>query len=146
MVILGDTFDASGCASLAQDADLVVHESTNAYLPTLDEAQAEGKKRDGALITRESVRATAKEHGHSTPEVAGEFARQVGAKRLALNHLSVKYPDFGEEEHASDGEGTRLVRTMIKEIARLASESWGGGQAVVARDFLEIDIPRHDKS
>lgn len=142
IVILGDTYDASGCAELARGADLVVHESTNAYLPTLDDSQAEGKRREGALITRESVRETAKEHGHSTPEVAGAFARSVGAKMLYLNHLSVKYPDFGEEEREEDGDGTRNVRRMIKEIERLASEEWGGGQARVARDFMEVDVPR----
>lgn len=142
VVVLGDTYDASGCIGLSQGADLVVHEATNAYLPTLDESQAEGKKRDGALITSDSVRATAKEHGHSTPEVAGEFARAVGAMALVMNHLSVKYPDFGEEEQEDDGEGTRNVRRMIKEIERLASEAWGGGEARVAKDFMEVEIPR----
>lgn len=142
VVVLGDTYDASGCHSLATGADLVVHESTNAYLPTLDDSQAEGKRREGVLISRETVRATAREHGHSTPEVAGDFARVVGAKALALNHLSVKYPDVGEEEREEDGEGTKNVRLMLREIARLASEAWGGGQAVVARDFLEIEVPR----
>jgi ribonuclease Z len=142
VVVLGDTYDASGCVGLSQRADLVVHESTNAYLPTLDDSQAEGKKRDGVLISRDSVRATAREHGHSTPEVAGEFARAVGAKGLVMNHLSVKYPDFGEEAREEDGEGTRNVRKMIKEIERLASEAWGGGEARVARDFMEVEIPR----
>ncbi|KAK4054072.1 hypothetical protein OIV83_001097 [Microbotryomycetes sp. JL201] len=145
LVILGDTYDASGCASLAQDADVVVHESTNAYLPDIDESQQRGKRRgDGVEITRESVREQAREHGHSTPEVAGQFAKSVNAKMLLLNHLSVKYPDFGTEPQEGEGEGTKTARKALVDIARLASVAWGQGQAVVARDFMQVDVPRRD--
>jgi ribonuclease BN (tRNA processing enzyme) len=30
-------------------------------------------------------------HGHSTPEVAGEFAKRIKARRLVLNHFSPRY-------------------------------------------------------
>jgi hypothetical protein len=30
-------------------------------------------------------------HGHSTPEIAGLFAKKVGAKRLIMNHFSARY-------------------------------------------------------
>lgn len=134
IVVLGDTYDASGCAGLALGADLVVHESTNAFLPALDEAQ----RKPG--VTIESVRETAKSHGHSTPEVAGGFARSVGARGLALNHLSVKYPSVALEEEESDSLATKLKRACLVEIGRLASEAWGGGIATVASDFLAIEL------
>lgn len=112
-----------------------MHESTNAFLPTLDESQGPAK---GA--TAESVREKAKEHGHSTPEVAGEFVRRVGAKRLVMNHLSIKYPDVGEWKEG-DSEGVGRKRAMLREIERLASEV-SGVEAVVATDFLEIEVPK----
>lgn len=147
VVILGDTYDASGCTSIAMNADLLVHESTNAYLPTLDAAQA------GESITQLSVLETAAAHGHSTPEVAGRFARSIMAKGLVLNHISVKYsapiekgqPGFMEAaslQLAPNGQLVDLKREMIEEIGRLASVAWGGGKAIVARDFLEIEVPR----
>ncbi|KAK4054290.1 hypothetical protein OIO90_003523 [Microbotryomycetes sp. JL221] len=152
LVVLGDTYDAAPCIPLSQDADLIVHESTNAYLPTIDESQQIGKKNsNGIEISFETVQELAKEHGHSTPQVAGQFAKSCQAKQLVLNHLSVKYPDFGQEPNLDDGKvdregpGTKMSRLALKEIARLATKSWSpsnGQQAIVARDFLEIEIPR----
>lgn len=107
IVILGDTYDASKCEKLAEGADLVVHESTNAYMPDLDESQSKES------VTKESVRETAKDHGHSTPEIAGEFAKRVGAKRLVLNHLSVKYMPVGEF-FTGESESTSLK--LMKEL------------------------------
>ncbi|KAM0789654.1 hypothetical protein ACM66B_000456 [Microbotryomycetes sp. NB124-2] len=145
LVILGDTYDASGCLTLAQDADVVVHESTNAYLPDIDDSQKPGKRRgDGVEITRESVRLQAREHGHSTPEVAGGFAKRVNAKMLLLNHLSVKYPAVSIDAQEGEGDGTRSARSALDEIESLASAAWGGGRAIAARDFQQIDIPRRD--
>ena len=37
------------------------------------------------------ARKVALKHGHSTAAMAGEFAREIRAKRLFLNHFSVKY-------------------------------------------------------
>ncbi|KAI5475949.1 ribonuclease Z [Pseudohyphozyma bogoriensis] len=146
IVVLGDTFDATGCAGLAQDADLVVHESTNAFIPEWDESQ----RKEG--VTADSVRETAKEHGHSTPDVAGGFARKVGARLLALNHLSVKYPDVGDEEVEGEGEGVKGKRECLREIRRLAKEAFVGvgsvaeseRDVVVARDFMVLDVKRRE--
>ena len=65
---------------LANDCDVLVHEATNAYLPGID--------RDTNLrsVTRDAVI-----HGHSTPELAGLFAKKVDAKLLLMNHFSARY-------------------------------------------------------
>jgi ribonuclease Z len=64
LVILGDTCDAQSTTmdELAKDADLVVHESTNAFLPGLDDALKDDD-------TYESIEKKTKSHGHSTPQV-----------------------------------------------------------------------------
>lgn len=112
-----------------------MHECTNAFFPMLDDSQAPAKGTTGS-----SVREKAKEHGHSTPEVAGEFAKRVGAKKLVMNHLSIKYPDVGEwKEGESEGVGRK--RAMLREIERLASEV-AGVEAVVAADFMEVEVPK----
>lgn len=139
LTILGDTYDASGCRRLAQDSDVLVHESTNAYLPTLDASQAPSST---STITEASVLATAASHGHSVPSVAGSYAASINAGMLILNHLSVKYvapPSLGEVGFLEKDKR----RDMLVEIGRLAAESFGGERKVlVARDFLEVVVPR----
>lgn len=83
IVILGDTSDPSAIAPLAQDASLLVHEATNAWLPR--------SLQKGRLKTPEEVRAKAISRGHSTPDMAGEFAKSIGARRLFLNHFSAQW-------------------------------------------------------
>ena len=80
LVVLGDCCDASPCAQLARGADLLIHEATNAYLPTF------GDRGGGEKLQRETYR-----RGHSTPQMAGEFARRVGARALLLTHFSQRY-------------------------------------------------------
>ncbi|KAG0655150.1 hypothetical protein C6P46_001142 [Rhodotorula mucilaginosa] len=198
IVILGDTYDASAlvplirgaadpgaCDEAARRVDLVVHESTNAYLPTLDESQSPLKTTKGnqsheentesnslpPLHSLESVTALAQSHGHSTPQVAGRFARSIRAQQLVLNHLSVRYPDPEAREANRDGDSDASREKwarMLREIERQAEQAFRGvaetdadlravggsvqveqeeGMAAVmaARDFLEIEIPRRDK-
>ncbi|GAA5867393.1 hypothetical protein JCM1840_002122 [Sporobolomyces johnsonii] len=167
VVILGDTYDAEGMlplVSAGQDedpVDVVVHESTNAYLPALDESQAPGKLRgDGTPITLETVTQIAREHGHSTPQVAGAFARKARATRLVMNHLSVKYPDVADEPEEGESESRGTWRAMLREIERQAAVEMLGSEdeaerdqgrekgerkVRVASDFMEIDVPRRDK-
>src|SRR5690606_17187606 len=64
LVILGDTCDPSLILPHSHSADLVIHEATNACLTT-DMAQG---------LTHEQVEQQAISHGHSTPQMAGEFA------------------------------------------------------------------------
>ncbi|GAA5844139.1 hypothetical protein JCM3766R1_003269 [Sporobolomyces carnicolor] len=186
ILVLGDTYDATPILPLIDNLssdlghpnsrehadddrlkresllDLVVHESTNAYLPDHDPSQSRLKKPDNAT-TLESVTQLAREHGHSTPQVAGTFARLAKTERLVLNHLSVKYPDPGDDDKDKDeeDENKKVWRGMLSEIERQAEESWLGrgtdddglaagaaehkSRVCTARDFMEIEIPRRDK-
>ncbi|KAI8835203.1 Metallo-hydrolase/oxidoreductase [Chytriomyces cf. hyalinus JEL632] len=67
--------------------DLVIHEATNSCLAS-DIA---------AGLTPDSVESTTIEHGHSTPQMAAQFARRVGAGRLVLNHFSSRYKGDADE-------------------------------------------------
>lgn len=84
LAILGDTCDSSGVFSLAHDTSLLVHEATNAFVDSA-----------GRLATTESekerIRTKAILRGHSTAEMAGQFARSIRAQRLYMNHFSTKY-------------------------------------------------------
>ncbi|GAA5914163.1 hypothetical protein JCM6882_004943 [Rhodosporidiobolus microsporus] len=172
-------FPPSSCSSSSSSAtatatapppsdylDLLIHESTNVYLPTLDESHSPLKPSPASL---ESVTALARDHGHSTPQVAGSFARRARARRVVLNHLSTKYPDPTSERLAALREGDDDARerrekwgAMLREIERQAGEELvseggarelegekageGGGWRVrTARDFWEVEVVRRDK-
>lgn len=122
VVILGDTYDPSPIANLAEGADLLVHEATNAHLPGLDPAT---KHTD----TYETVEARTKSRGHSTPQMAGAFARRVAARRLVLNHFSARYR--GDESE----ESLRIMQA----IADLAARELGK-DVICARDFMTINV------
>lgn len=92
LVILGDTYDAESVAmdELGKDADLVVHESTNAFLPGLDETIKEDD-------TYETIEKKTKSHGHSTPQVRSGQARyalgadgKIGRSLVALLNASMR--------------------------------------------------------
>jgi ribonuclease Z len=82
----------------AAGADLVVHEAT------FDDTLAEKAEVDG----------------HSTPSQAALQAKKAKAKKLALTHISARYPDAG----------------LLLEQAKKVFES-----VVVAEDFLVLDFP-----
>lgn len=129
IVILGDTYDPSPIAKLAEDACLLIHEATNAHLPGVD---PDTKETD----TYEIVEARAKSRGHSTPQMAGAFAKRIRARKLALNHFSARYA--GDDDVNDE---TRRVMTAIRELA----ESTFGGEVVCARDLMSFDVgPRKD--
>jgi len=88
IVILGDTYDSRGIMPLCYDASLLVHEATQMAIPR-DLAHRVSQFRRGC--SEEEARKIAHKHGHSTAAMAGEFARDIRAKRLCLNHFSVKF-------------------------------------------------------
>ncbi|KAF5363729.1 hypothetical protein D9756_000745 [Leucocoprinus leucothites] len=122
LVILGDTYDPSPITTLAGDADLLIHEATNAHLPEID---PNTKSTD----TYEAVEERARSRGHSTPQMAGAFAKQIGAKKLVLNHFSSRYP--GDDSDSSS-------RIMVA-IGHLAAEKYGH-EVTCARDFMSFDV------
>ena len=69
ITILGDTRKINASVRLAVNADVLVHESTYG-------------KGDEKI---------ARKHGHSTNMQAAEVAREAGAKRLLLNHISARF-------------------------------------------------------
>ncbi|XP_075041659.1 zinc phosphodiesterase ELAC protein 1 isoform X2 [Mixophyes fleayi] len=109
--ILGDCSGVSavGAAKLCQDADLLIHEAT------LDDGQMD----------------KAKEHGHSTPKMAAEFANLCGAKTLALTHFSQRYKPPGQVT-----EGDEDVTVLKKQTESILT----GQNVILAEDFLTINI------
>lgn len=122
IAILGDTFDPSPIAALAQDSDLLIHEATNAHLPGVDPATKD-------TDTYETVQTRAMSRGHSTPQMAGTFAKSIGAKRLILNHFSARYP----------GDNSEQSRKVMDAIGQLAASEFGQGVAC-ATDLMTVEI------
>lgn len=124
IVILGDTHDPSPVEELAKGADLIVHEATNAHLPGVD-------NRVKAEDTYESVEERTKSRGHSTPQMAGRFAKRIGARNLFLNHFSSRYSG-GDDESS---------RAIMEAIRQLAVGEFGGGEVICAKDLMNVEIP-----
>ena len=93
-------------ASLCRDADVMVHEAT------LLESQ----------IERTDTR------GHSTAAMAGLFAEYVGARVLALNHIS-----------PSISVALKMEKELVKEARSMIK---GSTEVQLAYDQMEIMIPR----
>lgn len=123
VVLCGDTATSRALRRLAEHADVVVHEATNTYLPGVDK---ETTLRD---VTRDAVI-----HGHSTPFIAGDFAREVGAKRLVLNHFSARYK--GDTSLDSMSIMMRMERQAMKG-SRLNET-----QVAAAWDLMVLPIPQ----
>jgi ribonuclease Z len=99
VVYTGDTRPADATVEAAENADLLIHDATFG----------------DDWVDR------ARETGHATAREASEIAHRAEAKRLALTHISSRYP----------GDASRL--------AREASDAF---EAVfVAEDGREIDVP-----
>ena len=79
LVVLGDTCNSEMIKSIAMDADVLIHEATNAWTKEYDIA----KKITPLGLERETI-----SHGHSTPQMAGRFCKSINAKRLILTHFS----------------------------------------------------------
>jgi ribonuclease Z len=102
VVYAGDSRPADAVVAAARGADLLIHEATFG----------------------EEERARAAETGHSTARQAAEIARQAGARRLVLTHISSRY--------------TRDAPELLAEAVEVFAET------VVARDGMTIEIPFRD--
>lgn len=126
LCILGDTASARSMTKLAQNADVVVHEATNTFLHGLDSPTTD-------------IRATTNDamvHGHSTPHMAGLFAKQTGAKRLILNHFSARYK--GDPSVESMSIMTRIENQAIKQSGLSPKH------VAAAWDFMIFPIPLNE--
>eukprot|EP00742_Colponemidia_sp_Colp-10_P006042 GILJ01006466.1.p1 GENE.GILJ01006466.1~~GILJ01006466.1.p1 ORF type:complete len:391 (-),score=45.87 GILJ01006466.1:72-1244(-) len=119
VVILGDTSCSDAIVPFAMQADVVVHEATNACL-------ADDTK------TEEEVDTSTRDHGHSTPQMAGRFANQVAAHMLILTHFSQRYKGDASEESLA----------VMKEIAALAVRTYGCENVLTAADLMSVEISR----
>ncbi|NXG05885.1 RNZ1 protein, partial [Sakesphorus luctuosus] len=110
--ILGDCSGVVGeeATRLCWGADVLVHEAT------LGDSQQD----------------KAREHGHSTPRMASEFARRCGVRKLVLTHFSQRY-----KPAAQAGQGDEDVT----ELGRQAEAVLGGQGVALAEDFMTIEIP-----
>ena len=117
----GDTCDARALEKLGKDADVLIHECTNAFLQGID------KQTNLKGVTIDAIR-----HGHSTPQIAGAFAKKIRAKKLLLNHFSARYR--GDQSLDS-------IKVMTR-IERQAIEASGLDEYTVAAswDFMELPI------
>ncbi|MDV5973188.1 UNVERIFIED_CONTAM: ribonuclease Z [Streptococcus canis] len=98
ITIIGDTRKTSASVRLAKDADVLVHEST----------YGKGDER------------IARNHGHSTNMQAAQIARDAGAKRLLLNHVSARFLGRDcrqmEKDAATVFENVKMVRDLEEVI------------------------------
>ena len=124
VVVCGDTADCRALRVLARDADVVIHEATNAYLRGVD------KDTNLKAVTRDAV-----VHGHSTPQIAGDFCRAVNAKRLILNHFSARYK--------GDVSVDSLSIMMRIEQQAIRSSGLTDTQVAAAWDLMVLPIPQN---
>ena len=131
LAILGDTYDPSPIAGLAMDADVLIHEATNAHLPRID---PDTKPSDTYSIVEER----SKSRGHSTPQMAASFAARVNARKLVLNHFSSRYA--GEYDPATQHGDERPAAKETMEAIRALAQAHFNGPVVCARDFMTFDV------
>lgn len=123
IVVCGDTACAKALSKLADQADVVIHEATNSYLPGVDT-----KDTNLPQITRDAI-----VHGHSTPQMAAQFCQSVRGKLLILNHFSARYK--------GDTSVDSLSIMMRIEKQAMHAGSLNETQVVAAWDMMVLPVP-----
>ncbi|CAO3625623.1 unnamed protein product [Cunninghamella echinulata] len=151
IVILGDTCDPSSLIPYCHAPHLLVHEATNA-LTSLDlvpasksksksksnqnknnQQEKEEEEEEENVLTEEMVETRAIQHGHSTPQMAGAFAKKINAQTLILTHFSSRYKGDDSEE----------ATQIMEEIRQLAIKTFGkekDNEIYCAKDLWSYNI------
>ena len=109
VVYSGDTRPTEAVVAASEDADLLIHDATFA-----------DDRAERAAAT-----------GHSTAREAATVAREAGAKRLALTHISTRYA------------GNPGI--IAAEASEVLVDGHADCEAFVASDGQEIDVPYPDE-
>ena len=100
VVVMGDCAGTENNAFLdmADSPSLLVHECTNAWVDpriakppasqSLQDMVGGAQAKEEAYEAQQKIQAKAKSRGHSDAQMAGAFAKDVSAVRLAVNHFS----------------------------------------------------------
>lgn len=124
VVILGDTCNSNMIEDIAMGADVLVHEATNAYLEEYDKAR---------YPTYEQMQRDTFIHGHSTPQMAGRFAKRINAKKLILTHFSPRY-------QGDSSEASMKLMWRMEDQARKVTDLTDDNDVLAAWDFMHISI------
>ncbi|KAJ8515521.1 hypothetical protein ONZ45_g7066 [Pleurotus djamor] len=118
---------------LCDSTSLLIHEATDTHMPF--EVSASLSKRSPEVVMEKTLA-----KGHSTPAMAGEFAKKVGAQKLVLNHISSRFP---APRYARDFQ--RI--SVIEEIERQATAAWDtpGCAAKAAWDYMRVVVPANEE-
>ena len=124
---MGDTCSGEFIAPLSRNADIVVHEATNAFF--------RDNNMDRKVNTLQQLERDTYQHGHSTPQMAGRFAKAVNARKLVLTHFSPRYR--GDESDYS-----MKIMWQIEAMARSTFGLRGRNDVIAAWDQMAIPV-RH---
>ena len=130
IVILGDTCNSDMIADLAQDADVLVHEATNAWIKEFDLPR---------IASELALEKDTFNHGHSTPQMAGKFARKINAKRLILTHFSPRY-------RGGDDFLSMKVMWKLEDFARSTCRLMGKNDVIAAWDHMILPVGQGKRS
>lgn len=178
--VLGDTCDASagwhdrGMAILARDADVLVHECTYA---SMGEAERQHMRATDAkmaddlhkyMLAPDEALERAVSRGHAVPQIVGNFAALIRARRIVLNHFSARLPAplvasteplTSVDQLQDESRETSEIRFhVMREIERQVTQFWHAAlddqtrrqlqdqRAIAAYDGLLVPLPTHEPS
>ena len=128
VTILGDTKDSSEMLSICYNSDIILHEATN----------------------ENSMKSQAIAHGHSTPDMAAQFAIDANTKMLCLTHVSPRYRPSIESgiegsQNATTGKADEnyLFADILREEAQAYMEEQNKKiEVLVAEDFMVLPVTK----